>query len=226
MKLIKALSFCLIVLLSINSSVNSASLSGIQSPILYVKPGGSGDCSSWGDACALQSALSLAVSGDQIWVAMGTYLPAADSNPETTFQLISGVSVFGGFPTDGGEWNERDWDNTTILSGDIGTPGVNTDNSRHVVTGSGVDSSAILDGFIIRDGYAFEGSSYQENAGAGMFNLSGSPTLSNLAFTGNRALLGSAMYNYYSAPNLTDISFSETWRAQMAGGCLMISVSR
>ena len=45
--------------------------------ILYVKAdaGMAGDCSTWQKACALQTALGQASSGDEIWVAAGIYLP-------------------------------------------------------------------------------------------------------------------------------------------------------
>ena len=47
------------------------------SPVLYVKSGASGDCSSWGEACDLQTALRVAVSGDEIWVQQGLYKPTS-----------------------------------------------------------------------------------------------------------------------------------------------------
>ena len=48
--------------------------------VLYVKPDGSGNCSTWDDACALQTALTTAGSGDEIWVAPGVYRIAAELN--------------------------------------------------------------------------------------------------------------------------------------------------
>ncbi len=63
--------------------------------------GGGNGCTTWVDACPdLQTALGLADSGDQIWVAAGTYRPDAGSGDRTaTFQLESGVAIYGGFPT-------------------------------------------------------------------------------------------------------------------------------
>ena len=75
--------------------------------IWYVDDGGDleAGCTSWPDACPeLQTALSLAGDGDQIWVATGTYRPDYDvktaqhtGNREATFQLIGGVALYGGF---------------------------------------------------------------------------------------------------------------------------------
>ncbi len=85
-------------------------------------------CTSWEDACPeLQEALSLASFGHQIWVAEGTYKPDYDvdkathtENRESTFQLINGVAIYGGFA--GGEKAVEDraglFDDT-ILSGDL-----------------------------------------------------------------------------------------------------------
>jgi hypothetical protein len=41
----------------------------------YVKPAARGDCSSWSDACELETALGKAAAGDKIWVTEGHYTP-------------------------------------------------------------------------------------------------------------------------------------------------------
>ena len=67
--------------------------------VLYVKPAasGTGNCSSWANACVLQTALTGAVSGDEIWVAAGIYKPGAGADRNATFQLKNGVALYGGF---------------------------------------------------------------------------------------------------------------------------------
>jgi hypothetical protein len=59
---------------------------------------GSNDGSSWVNAYTdLQAALAAAVSGDEIWVAAGTYKPTATTNRSVSFALKNGVGVYGGF---------------------------------------------------------------------------------------------------------------------------------
>ncbi|HEY9122391.1 MAG TPA: choice-of-anchor Q domain-containing protein [Brevefilum sp.] len=177
--------------------------------IHYVKPGGSGDCLSWATACDLQTALSKIP--DQIWVAAGVYTPTTTSDREVSFELESGVKIFGGFPAEGGEWETRDWQtNTTTLSGDIGIEGDATDNSYHVVSADGVNRLAVLDGFTITGGYAdgYIVPDDPNSSGAGMYNLNSSPTLVNLNFIENTAKWGAGMYNEQSSPELTNVTFS------------------
>ena len=62
--------------------------------IRYVKPtaSGLGDGSSWANASAnIQSMINASASGDQVWIAGGTYLLSA------TLEMKDGVNVYGGF---------------------------------------------------------------------------------------------------------------------------------
>ncbi|HEY3171517.1 MAG TPA: hypothetical protein VGK86_02980 [Thermoanaerobaculia bacterium] len=114
---------------------------------------GANDGTSWANAyTSLQSALAAAVSGDEIWVAAGTYKPTATADRTISLALKNGVGVYGGFAgTETMRSQRNPAVNITILSGDIGTVGVTTDNSYHVVTSdSTVTSTGILDGFTVR----------------------------------------------------------------------------
>src|SRR3972149_4125282 len=76
----------------------------------YAQSSGSitGACGSWLDACDLQYAISQAVSGDEVWVKAGIYLPtypattdpAPDPPPPPdrtiSFTLKNGVAIYGG----------------------------------------------------------------------------------------------------------------------------------
>ena len=193
--------------------------------IIYVNSAATGanNGDSWEDAFTdMQDALNQANAGDEIWVAVGTYIPSQVGDRNATFQLISGVALYGGFAGDETERDERDFEtNVTILSGDLNEddgPDLvnNQDNSYHVVTGSGTDSTAIVDGFTITGGNAdFGAVSYN---GGGMYNEGGSPALSNCTFFGNFVFgFGGGMANVNSNPTLTDCNFSAN-HAQYGGG--------
>jgi len=152
--------------------------------------GGAGN--TWADAFNdLQLGLAAANSGDQIWVAAGTYTPAPLSGPRSaTFQLKSGVALYGGFAGIESTLGQRDFlVNATILSGDLAgddeSGGTNAENSYHVVTTSGTDDTTVLDGFTITKGNA-DGPADQ--SGAGILNSTGSPTFSNCWITNNTAV--------------------------------------
>ncbi len=188
----------------------------------YVKPGatGTGDCSSWANACTLQTALSVAVSGDEIWVGAGTYKPTTGSDRSVAFQLKNGVGVYGGFAMTETLRSQRNWTaNVTILSGDIGAAGNNSDNSYHVVTaGSGTNNTAILDGFTVTGGNA-NGSTDPDDCGGGMYNYYGNPTVQYVIFSNNTATnSGGGMHNSHSSPTLVNVTFSDNTVTNGDGG--------
>jgi len=220
MKLLKSFLYCLFALQLVNSVVTATPLSQTDPPDFYVKPTatGSGGCSSWANACGLQTALTNAITGDVIWVAEGTYYPTTTTDDRTdSFQLKNGVAIYGGFPAEGSDWIDRDWvTNTTTLSGDIDIDGVNTGNSYHVVTGFGVTGSAILNGFTISGGNA--NGSVPLDRGGGIYNRNSStPTLTNVIFSGNSAYFGGGMFNNDSGPFLNNVTFYNN-EALIAGG--------
>ncbi len=207
----------------------------------------------------LQEALSAAVSGDQIWVEAGTYYPdeGAGQTPNdrnATFTMKNGVQIFGGFAGTETVLGQRNVvANITILSGDIDKNDVVSangftiigSNAFHVVTGSGKNNTAVLNGFTVQLGAASgvggltpvgggiinDGGnpSYQDLivynnfaslGGAGMYNRGASPILSNVKFLKNNASLdGGGMYNYLgSSPTLTNVTLDGNTAATNGGG--------
>jgi len=179
---------------------------------------GADDGSNWADAFKyLQDALRVARSRDQILVAKGIYKPdqGAYQPPcerTATLQLISGVAIRGGYAGFGEpnpdardielyetilsgdlrgndtDFNDSDWQHIFDFTADPNR----TDNSYSVVTASGTDSTAVLDGFTITAGHAngrilgrWPEFDYRLAGGAGIYNVSGSPTVLNCTFLRN-----------------------------------------
>ena len=145
---------------------------------------GSNDGNSWENAFTdLQSAINTATSGDEIWVAAGTYTPG--TTREDSFQLKDGVTIYGAFAGTEDSLDQRDIKtNVTILSGDIGTTNDNSDNSHTVVKLSS-NSTATLDGFTIQDGNNTRTDDNSDDGG-GVYNA-GNLTLKNVVVRDNKA---------------------------------------
>jgi len=171
-------------------------------PIVYYVQGTAapgGDGLSWGTAYdKMEDAANIVqLAGQQVWVAGGTYIPALSNG--TVLNMVSGVEYYGGFTGSETSLGNRPSPLTaTYLSGDFngddvpGNPMLNKgDNSFHVVIGA---SNAILDGFIIRDGYG--GGSGDNNHGGGIFNSNVTGlALSNIIISGNTGGNGGGIFN-------------------------------
>lgn len=224
---------------------------------------GANDGSSWIDAfTALPDALAFVAVNPiitEIWVAAGTYRPDQGNgitlgDRAATFQMLNGVSIYGGFV--GGEIlvSQRDPTmNVTILSGDLsgddadipclidspdcdslggsrclgGTCAIREnieENSFHVVTGTGVDSTAVLDGFAIRAGNAdvpCMPGCVDDSHGGGLFAISGSPAIRNCHFEGHYAEYGGAAVNMQgSSAYFDNCTFARNLSAIQGGAVL------
>jgi len=204
------------------SLTNSDPCSNFSNNRAYVNASATGanNGGNWSDAfTSLQSAL--AVTGTcgitEIWVAKGTYYPdegtgQTDNNVNSTFALINGVAIYGGFVGTETTLGDRNWrTNVTILSGDIDKDNNIANNAYHVTTGSGTNNTAVLDGFTVIGGNSICTVSCGAGgqSGGGMLNISGSPTVSNCIFTGNiAAQFGGGMANITSSPTITNCTFS------------------
>lgn len=162
-------------LIALNSTVLFAQI--------YVTEAGAGnkDGTSWANAydnTQLQTAITGASSGQQVWVAKGTYTPTINpisgsvDNRDRTFLMKRGVSVYGSFAgTEPEDFNldSRDFvNNKTTLSGDfngndiedpddLNYATIKAENAYHVVIvadGTTASAPSYLDGFTISGGYA------------------------------------------------------------------------
>lgn len=206
---------------SIAVLINASPDCGEDGSICYVTPTGTGDCSSWPNACGLQTALAAAQPGSEIWVAAGTYKPTDGTDRSATFTLKDGVAIYGGFAGTETERSRRDWEaNVTILSGEIGVLNNPSDNILHVIKSSGNSNTAVLDGFTITDGNA--NTSGIDANGGGMYLYNSSTSLANLTFSRNFATVsGGALYVEKGSPWFNDCSFIDN-TSQSNGGAIYI----
>lgn len=189
--------------------------------VRYVNAGlttGANNGTSWANAyrgsTGLASALAAAQTNDEIWVAAGTYIPAAAGNRAATFTLKANVDLYGGFA--GGESDRslrQPLDNVTILSGDLLGNDAGTsnrgENAYHVLTATtstiaGVD----IFGFTIRGGTS--DAAANADRGGGLIMLGGSQVnFTDCVFTQNSCSFGGgAAYINGSTARFTQCTFS------------------
>ena len=142
--------------------------------------------------CSIQTAIGVAINGDDIIVAPGTYRELINFlGKSITLRSSLGPDV-------------------TIINGDIDDDGTGDGTVVSCVT----DETAltVLDGFTITGGEAADG--------GGMRNGPGSPTVINCIFTLNNAtFIGGGMYNDAGGnPTVTGCSFSNNHATAFGGG--------
>ena len=170
----------------------------------YVTPTGTGQGNSWSDSSSdINAVLFAAKSGDQVWVAKGTYLPTADTDRSIAFFIPSDVKMYGGFVGNETELSQRNFaDNLTILSGEINSPSP-ADNSYNVVVFKHASTQTVLDGFTVSGGTGNgDGTTGDRNrCGGGIYNdgagrgNASTPTVANCIFKNNSSRDGGAVYN-------------------------------
>ena len=203
--------------------------------IVYVDddapPGGDGQ--TWASAFSfLRDALAVAQAGDEIRVAGGTYYPDRDvanplgtGNRDLSFDLVSGVAIYGGFAglSLPGDPDLRDFELfPSTLSGNIGSPTNALDNSAHVVKAVGTGAGTTLDGVTIREGHAspIGGGERVREDGLGIHASSAALTLRRCTITNNLGAgidftlwnantIGAGIYCSQSVLDLIECSLTE-----------------
>jgi len=163
----------------------------------------------------LQDALEVAGQGSEIWIKEGVYIPDVGINqtnddPSSTFDIPSGVSLFGGFIGGEAEKEQRDLSNNlTILSGDIDENDNNGDgnqiaesiseirgtNTFNIIRSNG---DFVIDGLTITAGFADGISNDQSHGGGIQCNTfeDDNRLINNIHWVGNYAENGGgALYN-------------------------------
>jgi gliding motility-associated-like protein len=202
----------------------------IAQTIRYVKPGGTGNGSSWANAAGeLQVMINASAANDEVWAAAGTYKPAlradngsaANANDrDNAFVLKTDVKVYGGFAGAETQLTQRNWvTNQTILNGDFAGNDIfdadgkltanGEENAFHVVISAGDVGTARLDGFTIVGGYARAGS-------GSVLIVNGQRILSRI--------IGGGMLNIVSSPGIFNCRFNGN-TSSSGGGMYNISSS-
>ena len=190
---------------------------------------GTGDGLTWENAYTdVQPALTDASSGDEIWVAEGTYKVSTDFERSSTFSMKSGVALYGGFS--GGEIDKDNRDFTSGLNATILSGNTSSNNSPllayHTVTADGVDETAILDGFVVTGGNA-DGTGVDSTGGA-LKIINANLTVLNCWISGSATNGGAGAYiGAGSNPTFEDCTFrfSNAVAFDSTGGALLVDGS-
>ncbi len=195
-------------------------------PVVYVDRAateGNNSGTSWPNAFPeLRDALAFASAQScvhEIWVARGTYTPAPPGGSRAaSFNLRNNLAIYGGFvgtetsldqrpPLPTNATDALDQTKATILSGDLNGDDTGNlsrdDNAFHVLHGSGVAASALLDGVTAAGGYANGSPLGDTGQGGGAYLANASPTLTNIAFVDNAAVHGGGIACVNGAPTIT-----------------------
>lgn len=185
----------------------------------------------WGTAyTSIQTAIGTAGSGDEIWVAQGTYLEA--------LTLVSEVGVYGGFDKAESVLADRDWEANETIVDAIGL-------MTSVATMS-ITTSAALDGFTLTGGDAVSGGGIfiedadatnevancviknndASGAGGGVFVSDCSVEVRRCRVYGNASQFGGGVAVFGSASTLIEScviagNYSSSW-----GGGIILSSSK
>ncbi|MHC4153981.1 MAG: S8 family serine peptidase [Planctomycetota bacterium] len=145
----------------------------------------------------INSAVTAARGGDEIWIAKGTYVLTDTIIAEEV------IRIYGGFDATETQRNQRDWQNN-----------VTTVDGNDTVRCFYLAADATFDGLTITKGYTYE-------AGGGIYNYQCDPNLANCTFSDNEASNnGGAMCNQASSPTITNCIFTNNESGDEAGAIL------
>jgi hypothetical protein len=179
---------------------------------LYVNkdaPGPDHDGSSWDAAfLTVTDALSYSMSGDEVWVAKGTY-----TEHITT---ASGVALYGGFAGTETSLAERPAFPRTPPDADETVLDGNGEYFSVVTIPSGAGTDTRVDGFTIKNGRGT--GDYYNSAGGGVYSYDASPTIANNLITGNMSINGGGVYCYGGSPVMSGNTISSNSAQSEYGG--------
>ncbi len=197
------MSACTIVCVCAAAFSPAASFAGMVIHVNGATGDNANDGADWATAKQTVAAgLAAATSGDEVWVAAGTYAER--------ITLKDGVALYGGFAGNETELSQRNWAvNQTILDGRQGGTVVTAPQTATATTR--------IDGFTIRNGKAANG--------GGIYCYNSSLTIANNTITGNTADGGDAtndgggaIYCEWSSATITGNTITENNAVSAGGG--------
>jgi Secretion system C-terminal sorting domain len=161
--------------------------------VFYVNPlaNGLNDGTSWANAyTSLHKALKN-FCADTLKVAQGIYKTSLIAR-DSFFTVKLGTVILGGYPNAG---NPTDQMRSpllypTVLDANCGNINDSTDNNYHVVSFPYTEGKALIDGFVIKNGYAYGGSNSYYSFGGGVFVLNSDVTVKDCIIEKNVAING------------------------------------
>ncbi|MHC4866303.1 MAG: S8 family serine peptidase [Planctomycetota bacterium] len=162
-----------------------------QYAICYVDVNGDdSNGTSWAHAFTdINSAVTAARGGDEIWVAKGTYVLT------DTINVDEAICIYGGFDATETQRSQRDWENN-----------VTTVDGNDSVRCFYVSADCTVDGLTITKGHAHVSGNRK---GAGMYLHYCDPNIANCTFSDNESHdNGGGMHNLGSSPTITNCTFS------------------
>ena len=231
----------------LSDNSNNAMVLVIPKDLIYVNSNNTAtiqDGASWATAMNnLQTALSFSENNTSVWIQEGTYKPTTTINRNISFNVGSGVKIFGGFSGTETTIQQRNKTAETILSGDIGTQNDNTDNSYHVLTVLDAAISPTIDRLSIKNGYASNqalsfksdagskstttvtsaGSMVYVERGGGIYIKNSSPLITNCKIQTNAGGSGGGIYAEDNSIPTVKFSIISGNNATLGGGVYNLS---
>lgn len=222
-------------------AVGSFLASSSHSATLFVKQNATGgnNGSSWANAFTnLSAALSVATSGDEIWVAgateqfgnatfpnPGRYQPGTSATAEASFHLKAGVKMFGGFLGTETSVFERKLEAAIVTPPQVswltGWGGGSSWLTQHLLRAdASITEETVVDGFRIV-GAGTPGAAGLDAVGGGLLNEGGSPVFRNCIFVSLQGQSGSAVYSTGGNPMFINCVFTQNTATTGAGGTFL-----
>jgi hypothetical protein len=183
-----------------SGSILLAATSFVHGAILYAKATGTGNCTTWANACTLTEAVGAAAEHDAIWVQAGTYPP---------IPLVDGrnVTIIGGFSgTETSASQSKPATNVTAIDGA---------HASRCVRSVEHDATMVLRGLRFVNGY--DGDDF---GGGAIYLLDSGPTIVDCVFEYNTAAYvgGAVVASPSGSPRFVNCVFRHNGATTIGGG--------